>query len=172
MDPVWFMKVIALLIWTVLLLLFYGNRIGFWNLIALVLAFGALLNGSGLAFMLLLGSAAVYALRAYDWFVEGFKHRIASRMLWAAALACAYAGLFFYAQATDPSTGHHDVPMGWSAMLCLFIPMFAVLMLIVGGVRKIISTPGDGNGNNWRNAGDRDSDPDNYIWSGNPSHDD
>ena len=169
MDTVWFMKVIALIIWTVLLLFFYGNRIGFWNLIALVLAFGLALRGgpgSGWILTLLLVVAAVYALRVYDWFIEGFKRRIASRMLWAGALACAFAGFAVYGVKIDP----HGTD--WPSTLISVLALFAFLMGIVGVVRMIITTPGGGNGKNWRNAGDSGSDPDNYIWSGNPSHDD
>jgi hypothetical protein len=105
------------------------------------------------AFIIVVAVAAVYALRAYDWFVEGFKHRIASRMLWAAALACALAGFIVYGLKVDP---HGN---GWPSMVVLSMTLFVGVMGVVDMVRKImvrkiISTPGDGNGNNWRNAGD------------------
>jgi hypothetical protein len=123
-------------------------------------------------FMLIL-TGAVLTVRGVDWFAEGFKLHIVSRMYWAAALACAFGGLTIYAGATDPFMTRSQVDPGWAGMLFIFVILSFCLGLFLKGVLEVVfSGSSSGGGNNWRNAGDRDSDPDNYIWSGNPSHDD
>lgn len=122
-------------------------------------------------FKLLLVVLATFAgLRLVGWLQFGIKHRIASTMLWAAALACAFVGLLVYAVATDPFMTHSQVPMGWPGTLVTFITLLAFPVAII---HALLSSRSDSDkGKNWRNAGDRDSDPDNQIWVGNPSHDD
>ena len=119
---------------------------------------------AGFLKLLLVVLATFAGLRLFGLLHYGFKHRIASTMLWAAALACAFVGFIVYGLRIDP----HGT--GWPSSVVGFITLLAFPVAIIHAL--LSSRSNSEKGKNWQNAGDRDSDPDNHIWVGNPSHDD